>query len=178
MRNSALLLSLLLTMLCSAAALALPEDADQPINIQADSGQIDQKQRLATYEGNVRVDQGTLQVFADRMVVEYRDQKVVSITFTGAPARYGQQLERDAGRVTATAEQITYYTRNERLFLNGDALLIQEGNEIRGEEIRYDIVAGRIDAESTVDEPIRMTLQPDRGPAATDADAPEADRDR
>lgn len=149
-------------------AQALPEDADLPINIQADTGQIDQSREIATYTGNVQVDQGTLRVRADHMVVEYRNQKVVRIIFSGAPASYQQQLSDGAGPVLANADEITYYTRNERLLLNGNALLLQEGNEIRGNEIRYDIVAGRIDAESRADQPVRMTLQPDRGPADDD----------
>lgn len=152
---------------------ALPEDADQPINIQADTGQINQAQNTAIYTGNVQVDQGTLRVRADRMQVDYQNQKVVSITFTGSPATYQQQLEGNAGPVRANADTITYYTRNERLFLNGNAFLEQEGNEIRGNEIRYDIVAGRIDAESRADQKVRMTLQPDRAPQP--AAAPAAD---
>ena len=41
-----------------------------------------------------------------------------------------------------------------------DAYLSQEGNEISGEVIKYDIVAGKVDAQSDSSGPVRMVLQP------------------
>ncbi|MEM9741811.1 MAG: lipopolysaccharide transport periplasmic protein LptA [Pseudomonadota bacterium] len=163
----------MLALLSSPGALALPEDANQPINIAADAAQLDQKQQQAVYTGNVVVNQGTLKVEADRMVIEYRNKKVSRIICSGSPASYEQQLEGEQGRVRATAAEITYYTREERLLLNGDAILLQGGNEIRGNEIRYDIVAGRVDAESKPNQPIRMILEPDRGDPAQSNTDPE-----
>ena len=52
----------------------------------ANNAEIDQDQQLVIYRGEVQVDQGSLRVIADEMRVEYRDQKVVKIIATGAPA--------------------------------------------------------------------------------------------
>ncbi len=158
-----LMASSVLVGLLAANSHALPEDADKPITIRADSMQGDQRNNRAIYTGAVQVDQGTLRVNADRMVVEVENQKVTKITFNGAPARYQQQLNADEDQVRARASTIVYYTQSERLDLKGDAYLTQEGNEVTGELIEYDIVAGKVNASSTPEEgPIRMILQPAR----------------
>jgi lipopolysaccharide export system protein LptA len=157
--------------LLGPVALALPEDADQPIHIRADNAEIDQDQQLVIYRGQVQVDQGTLRVNADEMTVEYRDQKVVRITATGNPAHYQQQIEVNEDQVKARSSTIVYHTQDERLNLVGDAYLSQKGNEITGDEITYDIVAGKVDAHSNTSGPVRMILQPatrKSGPATED----------
>jgi lipopolysaccharide export system protein LptA len=112
------------------------------------------------YRGSVQVDQGTLRVTANEMTVEYQDQKVVRIVAVGTPARYKQQLEADDEVVNADASTITYYTQEERVDLEGDATLEQEGNTVMGDFIRYDIVGGKIDATAEGDNRIQMELQP------------------
>lgn len=150
-------------------AMALPEDADQPIHIRADNAEIDQQQGLVVYRGKVRVDQGTLRVTADEMTVEYVEQKVVKITAIGTPAHYQQQIEVDKEQVKAHSSTIIYYTQDERLDLLGDAFLTQEGNEITGDQIKYDIVEGKVDAQAQSDDRVRMILQPaPRTSAATE----------
>lgn len=152
------------SLLLVSSALALPEDADQPINIRANEGQLDRATRTGVYSGDVQVDQGTLRIKADSMTVVYKDQKVTRITFNGAPATYQQQLNSDEEMVFANAKTIIYYTQRERLELEGDAFLTQQGNELRGEQIEYDIVAGKVDAESAGKGPIEIIVQPDRAP--------------
>ena len=144
----------------AAASHALTNDADQPIHIRANNAEIDQDQQLVIYRGEVQVDQGSLRVIADEMRVEYRDQKVVKIIATGAPAYYQQQVEGDDENVRARSSTIIYHTQEERLDLMGNAYLSQEGNEITGDLIKYDIVAGKVDAKSESGGPVRMTLQP------------------
>ena len=140
--------------------LALPEDADQPIHIQADNVELDQQAQTGIYRGSVRVDQGTLRVTADEMIVEYHNKKVTKITASGSPAHYQQQLEHNEGQVRADATTIVYHTVEERLDLRGNAFLTQDGNEISGDYIKYDIVAGKVDAQAEEDGRVRMVLEP------------------
>jgi lipopolysaccharide export system protein LptA len=85
---------------------------------------------------------------------------VVRITALGSPARYKQQLAADEEQVEADASTIVYHTQQERLDLKGNAFLRQEGNEITGDFIQYDIVAGKVDAKANESDPVRMILQP------------------
>ena len=150
----------LLLYLATPLALALPEDASQPIHIRADQAEIDQNAEQVIYRGAVQVDQGTLRVTADEMTVEYHDQKVIRITARGTPAKYQQQLNPEQEQVKADASTIVYHTQDEKLDLQGNAFLRQEGNEITGDLIQYDIVAGKVDAKANDQGPVRMVLQP------------------
>ncbi|MCR9278440.1 MAG: lipopolysaccharide transport periplasmic protein LptA [Pseudomonadaceae bacterium] len=153
-------LAIIIAAALSVTASALPDDAGKPIHIRGDNAEFDQNNGLLIYTGAVRIDQGTLRVTADRMVVEYRDDQVVKITAEGTPASYQQQLEADEGLVNADAKTIVYHTTSEKVDLIGEAFLTQEGNEFQGSVIRYNIRQGRVDAESKSDAPVRMMLQP------------------
>ncbi len=142
-------------------AFALTTDADQPIHIEGDDAEIDQNNETIIYTGSVEVVQGTLRVRGDRMVVKINGDQVERITTMGSPARYKQQLEDDQGEVNAHADSIIYHTAQERVYLNGAASLVQQGNQLEGESIRYDIVNGRVDASTANKEGrVKMVLDP------------------
>jgi lipopolysaccharide export system protein LptA len=142
-------------------AAALPDDADKPINIRADSVEYDQNGNRIIYRGSVQVDQGTLRVTAETMTIDLQDgKKVLRITAEDTPARYQQQIELDEAPVRAEALTIIYHTQDERVDLKGDANLEQEGSTLTGDLIVYDIVAGRVDASATREAPVTMVLQP------------------
>ena len=153
---------LILALLLGApAAIALPEDADQPINIRADTVEYDQSGNRIIYRGSVQVDQGTLRVTAEIMTIDLQDgNKVMRITAEDTPARYQQQIEADKAMVRAEALTIVYHTQDERVDLKGAANLEQEGSTLTGDLIVYDIVAGRVDATATEEAPVTMVLQP------------------
>lgn len=148
------------SVLVAAAVHALPDDASKPIAIEAEHLEVDQNAGTVVYTGSVEAEQGTMRVTADRMTVEVEDQKVVRITAEGDPAHYQQLLEADKGLVKADARTIVYHTQQEQVELKGDAFLEQGGNEITGELIHYDIVAGRVNAEAGDEEPVRVIVQP------------------
>ena len=149
------------SLLAAPIAWGLASDADQPIHIEGDDAQIDQANETITYIGSVEVVQGTLRVRGDKMVVKISGDQVQQITTVGSPARYRQQLEDDKGEVNAHADSIIYHTAQERVYLNGSATLAQQGNELQGESIRYDIVKGKVDASAgDKSERVKMTVQP------------------
>lgn len=151
----------LVLLIGAEGASALPEDADQPINIRADTVEYDQTGNRIIYRGSVQVDQGTLRVTAEIMTVDLQDgNKVKRITAKDTPARYQQQIETDKAPVRAEALTIVYHTQDERVDLKGAANLEQEGSTLTGDLIVYDIVAGRVDASATEEAPVTMVLQP------------------
>lgn len=155
-------------MLCVASSncLALASDAEQPIHIEGDDAEIDQNNETITYTGSVEIVQGTLRVHGEKMVVKINGDQVERITTVGTPARYQQQLEDDQGDVKAHANSIIYHTSKERIYLNGSATLAQQGNELQGESIRYDIVNGKVDASAgdKSSSRVRMQLNPKSQP--------------
>ena len=141
-------------------AAGVASDAEQPANILADNCTYDHAKEFSVCTGSVEIHQGTLRVDADRVRVTYKDKKVHRLTAEGSPAHYQQQLEPGKGEVKADARTIVYYTAEERVEFVGDAFLRQEGNDIQGELIRYDMIAGRVTATPEKDGRVNMTIQP------------------
>lgn len=158
----------------SNSALALNEDADKPIQIRSDELVYEDKASRATYTGDVEVNQGSLKITAEKVTIEFEDDKVIRLIAAGSPAYYSQQLKADQENMQADARTIIYHTRDEKVDLKGDAHLSQEGNDFRGELIEYDIRAGRVDAASEKPDRIRMTLQPKKRSSDKSVAEPES----
>lgn len=125
----------------SATPLALPSDKNETIRGSADNLTVDQKNGVATYTGSVKIEQGTLKITADSIVIHTNaDSSVEKMIATGNPARFEQQPEKDQGVVTAAAQQITYTPNNERLLLVENASVEQNGAVMSGPQIDYDLL--------------------------------------
>ena len=136
--TSSLLWSCLL--LTSTSALALPDDRNQPIKGAADNLVIDQKNGLATYTGNVTIQQGSLRIDADKIVVHTRaDGTADQIIANGAPAKFEQQPSPEQGFIKAQASKITYTPDQERLLLVENASIAQGGDTMSGPQIDYNL---------------------------------------
>ncbi|MEE9254764.1 MAG: lipopolysaccharide transport periplasmic protein LptA [Pseudomonadales bacterium] len=139
-RISRLLVTLGSSLALADLALALPSDSEQPIHIIAASAQISEKTGVATYTGNVELNQGSLHVTADQLTIYTEDGEVTFITAEGKLAHFEQLPEVDAALVQANARTITYYTGEQKVVLEGKAELKQGEDSFRGEHIEYDIV--------------------------------------
>ncbi|GLZ83963.1 lipopolysaccharide transport periplasmic protein LptA [Pseudomonas sp. BN414] len=156
------------TALGSAAAWALPTDRDQPIRVQADSAELDDKQGVAVYRGNVVITQGTLKITGDTVTITQDANGDVEVfTSVGKPAYYEQKPAVDKEIVKAYGLTIQYFAANERIILLDQAKVIQEGNTFEGEKIVYDtqrqiVNAGRATGTnvSTPRPRIDMVIQP------------------
>ncbi len=173
------LLSLVLLALAPVSH-ALPEDEQQPIEIEADRAELDDATGTATYSGSVRLDQGSLKVRADRLIIETNAQQVRRITAEGdrerdLPARYEQTPEPGAEPVRAQAQTIIYYTDAGRIELLGAAQLEQAEDRFEGDVISYDLSTRKVAASAGADgAPVRMVIEPARlrGAAKSESDAP------
>ncbi|NWL79955.1 lipopolysaccharide transport periplasmic protein LptA [Pseudomonas taiwanensis] len=156
------------TALGSAAAWALPTDRDQPIRVQADSAELDDKQGVAVYRGNVVITQGTLKITGDTVTITQDANGDVEVfTSVGKPAYYEQKPAVDKEIVKAYGLTIQYFAANERIILLDQAKVVQEGNTFEGEKIVYDtqrqiVNAGRATGTnvSTPRPRIDMVIQP------------------
>ena len=152
----------------SAAAWALPTDREQPIRVQADSAELDDKQGVAVYRGNVVITQGTLKITGDTVTITQDANGDIEVfTSVGKPAYYEQKPAVDKQIVKAYGLTIQYFAVNERIVLIDEAKVVQEGNTFEGEKIVYDtqrqiVNAGRATG-SNVTSPrprVDMTIQP------------------
>lgn len=126
---------------CACQSFALPTDKNETIRGSAEKLTVDQKNGIATYTGSVIIQQGTLVITADSIVIHTNaDNDVEKMVAQGNPARFQQQPEKDQGMVTAAAKQITYTPDNQRLLLIEDASVEQNGAVMKGPRIDYDLV--------------------------------------
>ncbi|CAE6896845.1 MULTISPECIES: lipopolysaccharide transport periplasmic protein LptA [Pseudomonas] len=157
----------------SAAAWALPSDRDQPIRIQADTAELDDKQGVAVYRGDVIITQGTLKITGDTVTITQTASGDIDVfTSVGNLAYYEQKPDVDKDIVKAYGKTIQYFASNERIVLIDQAKVIQEGNTFEGEKIVYDtrrqiVNAGRATGSnvSTPRPRIDMVIQPKNKPA-------------
>ena len=152
----------------SASAWALPSDRDQPIRVQADSAELDDKQGVAVYRGGVVITQGTLKITGDTVTItQDKNGDIEVFTAVGNRAYYEQKPAVDKDIVKAYGLTIQYYATNERIVLIDQAKVIQQGNTFEGEKIVYDtqrqiVNAGRATGSNvSMSRPrIDMILQP------------------
>ncbi len=152
----------------SGAAWALPTDRDQPIRIQADSAELDDKQGVAVYHGGVVITQGSMKITGNTVTLTRNaNGDIETFTSQGKPAYYEQRPAPDKDIVKAYGLTIQYFASNDRIILIDQAKVIQEGNTFEGEKIVYDtkrqiVNAGRAKGSNvTTPRPrIDMVIQP------------------
>ncbi|MFV3367826.1 lipopolysaccharide transport periplasmic protein LptA [Pseudomonas sp. NY15435] len=152
----------------SPAAWALPTDREQPIRVQADSAELDDKQGVAVYRGDVVVTQGSMKLTGNTVTLKQnKDGEIEVVTSVGKPAYFEQKPAPDKQITQAYGLTIQYFVTQNRVVLIDQAKVIQEGNTFEGEKIVYDtqrqiVNAGRATgSQVTTPRPrIDMVIQP------------------
>lgn len=126
----------------SSLAIALATDTEQSLHIVADTYLFDYKTGIHTYEGNVKVDQGSSHLTADRAVTKSNSQNkmeeaiaygVKHLAEYSTIPKEGDQLFR------AKAKVIKYYPSKAEIVLEGDVIVTQGKNSFNGPVIIYNI---------------------------------------
>lgn len=141
-----------------------PAGRDQPIEINADSLEVQQDKQLAVFNGNVDAVQGDMRLKADQLRVWYRqggNQKPApgqQVAAAGSPA--GAIIRIDAlGRVfvstpteTAQGDQGIYDVEKRTILLTGRVVVTREKNVVRGDRLVMDLNSGqaRLDGQNRV----------------------------
>lgn len=128
---------------------ALPTDNSQPIQIQADSAKLDEKEGRTVYSGNVSIQQGSIKIFADTVSISSKNGKAEQLLAEGSPAHYEQQPTENEEPIIATAGTLKYLMTEEVLHLINNASLTQNGAVISGARINYDVRNAVVKADST-----------------------------
>jgi lipopolysaccharide transport protein LptA len=92
--------------------------------------------------------------------VIFRDNRVVSATVRGESTAFEQRL-RNGNRASGKAREILYDSTTATVTLQGDALLSDGRNDIRGDKLVYDLAAERVSAGNTTSgDRVRITIRP------------------
>ena len=135
-------LIILIALFFTSLAFALPEDAKQPIEIEAQSVVVDETTGFNEFSGNAEVKQGSLLLFAELIQVQTNIDGVETMIAKGTlekPAKYIQSQENQGRFIEATATLITYNVNEGMIFLVGNAHLVQGFDSFSGDSLNYDI---------------------------------------
>ncbi|WP_373186439.1 lipopolysaccharide transport periplasmic protein LptA [Halopseudomonas sp.] len=136
-----------LLLVTSLPAMALPQDSNQPIRIQANSATLDERRNTAVYKGNVIITQGSMRLTGNQVTLNTDSEGAVSkIISQGNPATYSQTPDANDADVNARAQTIEYFADTERVVLIDQARLEQRGNTFQGDYVSYDINKQVVDA--------------------------------
>ncbi len=116
---------------------ALPEDREKPMRITADKAERDDVNGVTIYRGNVVAIQGTLKLESEKLTIYVIDDQANKIVAEGSPAKMQQRPEADKAMVYAKANIITYFRSEERVHLQTDGYVEQDGSVVNGDSIDY-----------------------------------------
>ena len=137
-----------IAVLLASAAQALPSDREQPIRISADQALRDEREGYTEYTGNVRLQQGSLQIQANKLTIFHRQEAADRIVAEGSPARLQQQPATDKAVIHAAALSIEYFKSQELVKLSREARIEQEGSIVTGNTIDYFMAEQRVKADA------------------------------
>lgn len=168
-------LLLVIGLLIALPVLAASDDRNQPVNIEADKVTVNDRNKTHTFEGNVILTQGSLEIRGQRMVVIQGADGFQTGVATGSaehPATFRQRRAGTGDIVQGAAERIEYDTRAERARLFNHARVSAGGDVVTGDFIEYDAMTERYFASNTPEGEgggrVRAVIQP----RATDSPAP------
>ena len=153
----------------SASAWALPTDRDQPIRIQADDAQLDDKQGIATYRGDVVITQGSMMIKGNTVTLTRAANGDIDVVTSVGNLAYFEQQQSAAkpDKMQGWAVTIQYQAQKDLIILTDKAKVVNEGNTTESEKIVYNsktqvATAGRAGSQK-VSQPrqrIDMVIQP------------------
>lgn len=119
-------------------------DTNQPIEITADSLEVQQAKQLAIFEGNVQVVQGDIRMRSAKLVVHYSESGQQK---DGGPANIRQidalgNVFLSSPRETAQGDNGVYNVTNKQIDLQGNVVLTQGKNVLRGNKLTLNLVTG------------------------------------
>lgn len=123
-------------------ASALPDDNSKPLHINALTTLFNYKTGVNTYEGNVKIDQGTTHIIADRVITQNNNQHKISIATAIGVKNYAEYITiPKTGDQTfhAKAKMIKFFPLTSLVILEGDVKATQGENSFQGPTIIYNI---------------------------------------
>lgn len=127
-------------------------DSSAPVEVAADSLDVDQATGQAVLTGNVVIAQGELRLSASRVEVNYS---------TGTPRRIERLTAAGdvlivAGQDAAEGQDAIYELGSGQIVMTGDVLVTQGGATLAGDSLTVNLQSGT----GTVSGRVRTTLQP------------------
>ncbi|MEO8401281.1 MAG: lipopolysaccharide transport periplasmic protein LptA [Gammaproteobacteria bacterium] len=133
----------LILLLCFSVRLyALSEDQQETMHIVSASSKFNYKTGVNIYEGDVKIDQGSTHLTADRVETNNNDKHKIKETIaygTTQLAEYMTLLKPGDPIFHAKAKIIKFYPQKSLVVLEGDVMVTQGENSFQGPVIFYNM---------------------------------------
>lgn len=162
----------------SVTAHAEKADREKPIELEADSVQVNDAKKTSTYTGNVILTQGTLVIRGDKLIVREDKEGFQHSTSYGNPTTFKQKRDGKNEYMEGSGQRIEYDGRMDKVQLFTKAWVKRGEDIVHGDYIMYDanaeyaeVISGGSQAATpaTPSGRVRAIIQPKKKPAA---DAP------
>lgn len=156
------------------------QNHDQPVHIEAATLEVRDKDKVATFSGDVRVTQGDTNLRCKSLVVFYEQDDATADKSkslkAASPGPGGQQrikrLEARGGVVvtqkeqTATGETGVFDMKTNTVTLNGKVVMTQGKNMVRGDRLVVDLTSGvsRVESGKSGSGRVQGLFLPSSGP--------------
>lgn len=136
-------------------------DRQQPMTVEADTAELNERTGVSIYSGNVVVTQGSMIMKAERVNLQSKDNKLTSMKGTGKPATYRQKDANTGAPIIGKADQIIYMPGKSQLILVGKASLFKDDNTVKSERIVYNIESDYVSAGTkSGGKRVKIVIQP------------------
>ncbi len=142
------------SVLCTVpiGAQALSTDREQPIQIEANAAEADNRKQITVYRGDVVITQGTLRITGDTVWIHYDDANTITKAVSeGNPAKFRQLPDGKENYMTADAERMEYHADKDMILLLGNARYGEGRDTIIAPRIIYDSRRGLAKAGASPD---------------------------
>ena len=127
-----------LLLLCAHSAQAERADRDKPVNLESDTVEVNDQTKISTYQGNVRLTQGTLLITGDKLVVTQDDDGFSKSQAYGNPTYFKQKRDGGDELTEGWAQRIDYDAKRDKVEMFTAARIKRGSDEVRGSYITYD----------------------------------------
>jgi lipopolysaccharide export system protein LptA len=157
------LLSLLLLGFFTGAVSALTSDSQQPIDIVSHRQSVELNNHRMIFSGRVVITQGSIKIQAERVVITRLNHPsgLDRVEATGAPVTFYQRLD-DQRPIQGSGQSLQYDAQKGILILQQRAQLKLHDHQIQGDRITYDLTGQWVQVDSTDQQRVKMTLQPEQ----------------
>ncbi len=135
-----ILIAISCLLLITQSGLSLPSDSKQRIYIQANSSIYNYKTGFNVFEGNVKIDQGTTHITADKLVTKsgLKHKIIEAIAYGNQDlAHYWTLSKQSEPEIHAYAKVIKFYPIQSNVTLEKQVNVTQGENSFHGELIHY-----------------------------------------
>lgn len=145
----------------------VPDQREERIQINADSGGYDMRTGIQELQGDVRISQGDLVVEAEHGKAYNVDGQWQRVELFGSPTNWRMVME-DGTETRGRSEEIVYDLTSDQITMIGDAHIQDAQGTFAGATLTYNLVSERIEGAGGVE----LVIEPGerRPPSSASAD--------